>query len=74
MARETAYESWIKQEGIPVMEGYGVEDIKGVSRQPWPRTEGKGAFIQLKGMEGFTGMYVGEIPPRGALNPERHLY
>ena len=41
---------------------------------PWVRTGGKGAFIQLKGMEGFTGMYVGEIPAGGAPNRERHLY
>ncbi len=74
MARETTYESWIKQEGIPVVEGYGAEDVRGISRQPWARTGGKGAFIQLKGMEGFTGMYVGEVLPGGSLNPERHLY
>ncbi len=74
MARETTYESWIKQEGISVVEGYGVEDVRGISRQPWGRTGGKGAFIQLKGMEGFTGMYVGEVLPGGLLNPERHLY
>jgi len=74
MARETTYESWIKQEGIPVVEGYGVEDVRGISRQPWARTGGKGAFIQLKGMESFTGMYVGEVLPGASLNPERHLY
>lgn len=74
MKRETAYENWIRQEGIPVVEGYGVGDIREVSRASWSRTGGKGAFIQLKGMEGFTGMYVGEIPPGGALAPERHLY
>ena len=28
----------------------------------------------MKGMEGFTGMYVGEIPPGGALHAENHLY
>lgn len=74
MARETTYESWMKQEGIPVVEGYGVEDVRGITRGPWARTGGKGAIIQLKGMEGFTGMCVGEIPPGSALNPERHLY
>ena len=74
MKRETSYEIWMRQEGIPIVEGYGMEDVRGIQRQPWSRTGGKGAFIQLKGMEGFTGMYVGEIPPGGALNPERHLY
>ena len=43
-------------------------------RGPWKRTGGNGAYIELKGMEGFTGMYVGEIPPGGALNAENHLY
>ena len=74
MQRETTYEVWMRQEGIPVMEGYGLEDVSGIPRQGWKRTGGRGAFLQLKGMEGFTGMYVGEIPPGGVLNPERHLY
>ena len=34
----------------------------------------RGAYIELKGMEGFTGMYVGEIPSGDALIPENHLY
>ena len=74
MKRETSYQAWIKREGIPIVEAYGVADVTELPRQPWARTGGKGAFIQLKGMEGFTGMYVGEIPAAGALNPERHLY
>jgi len=74
MDRETTYEAWIRQEGIPVVEGFGVEDVREITREPWARLGGKGAFIQLKGMEGFTGMYLGEIPPGEALNPEQHLY
>ena len=74
MKRETTYEAWIRQEGIAVVEGYGVEDVAGLPRRRWARTGGNGAFIQLRGMEGFTGMYVGEIPSGAALNPERHFY
>ena len=51
-----------------------MEDVTELPRKPWARTGGQGAYIQLKGMEGFTGMYVGEIPAGGALNIERHLY
>lgn len=72
--RETSYEIWLKEEGIPIVEGYGVEDVTVLPRKPWKRTGGTGAYIELKGMEGFTGMYVGEIPAGGALNPENHLY
>ena len=72
--RETSYEAWLREEGIPVIEGYGVENVTELPRKPWVRTGGQGAYIQLKGMEGFTGMYVGEIPAGGALNIERHLY
>ena len=74
MKRESSYEEWIQKEGIPVVETYGVEDVGELPLKPWARTGGKGAFIQLRGMEGFTGMYVGEIPPGGALKPEKHLY
>jgi oxalate decarboxylase/phosphoglucose isomerase-like protein (cupin superfamily) len=72
--RETSYELWLKEEGIPVFQGYGVEDVTALGRSPWKRTGGHGAYIDLKGMEGFTGMYVCEIPPGAALHPENHLY
>lgn len=69
----TPYESWLKQEGVPVIEGYGV-NLAEVPLGDWPRKGGRGAFVQLKGMEGATGMEVVEIPPAKALQPERHLY
>ncbi len=72
--RETSYETWMKEEGIPVIDGYGVGDVTELPLKSWKRTGGKGAYIDLKGMEGFTGMYVCEIPPGGALQPENHLY
>lgn len=72
--QSTAYFQWIKAEGLPLVEGVGLEDIRQVRLSPWRRTGGKGAFIHLYGMEGVTGMYVGEIPSGGALAPEKHLY
>ncbi|HYT54441.1 MAG TPA: cupin domain-containing protein [Verrucomicrobiae bacterium] len=72
--RATSYELWLEEEGIPVVDGYGIEDVTLLPRKPWKRTGGSGAYIDLKGMEGFTGMYVCEIPAGGALEPENHLY
>ncbi len=71
----TTYEDWMKGEGIPIVEGWGIEDVKALDRKPWARTGGKGAFIHLKGMKhAITGMYVMEVAPEKALNPEKHLY
>ena len=71
---KTAYFQWMKRQGIPIIEGYGLEDVRDVALAPWAQTGGKAAFVNLYGMEGVTGMYVGEIPAGGALEPEKHLY
>jgi quercetin dioxygenase-like cupin family protein len=74
---KTTYETWMESEGVPIVEAEaGIEDLTRVERQSWPRAGGAGAFIYLKGMKesGLTGMYVMEIPPRGRLEPEKHLY
>ena len=41
------YEDWIKQQGVPVVEGYGV-DVASVPLGNWPRKGGRGAFLQLR--------------------------
>jgi quercetin dioxygenase-like cupin family protein len=72
----TSYEDWMQGEGIPIIQAWGVEDVRAVERKAWARTGGSGAFIYLNGMKeaGVSGMYVMEIPPGGALHPEKHLY
>ena len=72
--QKTAYFKWMARQGIPVIDGYGVEDVREIATSPWARTGGNAAFVNLYGMEGVTGMYIGEIPAGGALEPERHFY
>jgi mannose-6-phosphate isomerase-like protein (cupin superfamily) len=67
------YERWIREQGVPVIEGYGV-DVTDMALGDWPQKGGRGAFVQLRGMEGATAMEVVEIPPRKALEPDKHLY
>src|SRR5919106_2732784 len=71
---KTAYFQWMKRQGIPIVEGYGLEDVREVALAPWARTGGKAAFVNLYGMEGVTGMVVAVIPAAGALEPEKHFY
>ena len=34
MKRETSYELWMRQEGIPIVEGYGLENVETIARRP----------------------------------------
>ncbi len=74
MVKDTTYMQWMRQEQLPVVRGYGVIDLHTLKLGAWKRLGGRGAFIQLEGQEGLTGMYVGEIPPGAELKPEKHLY
>lgn len=74
MPKDTTYMQWMRREELPVISGYGVTDLRAAQLGEWRRLAGAGAFIQLEGMEGLTGMYVAEIPPGGELKPEKHLY
>jgi oxalate decarboxylase/phosphoglucose isomerase-like protein (cupin superfamily) len=72
--QKTAYFKWMERQDLPIIDGYGVEDVRDIPTAPWVRTGGNAAFINLYGMEGVTGMYIGEIPAGGALESERHFY
>lgn len=72
--RKTPYERWIEKERVPVVESYGVENLRSLPLGNWERLGCRGAYVELRGLEGITGMYVAEIEPGGALKPERHMY
>jgi mannose-6-phosphate isomerase-like protein (cupin superfamily) len=71
---KTAYDRFMESEGIPIVEGWYVADVRETERRPWKRLGGKGAFIQLYGLEDITALYVVEIFPGDALKTERHMY
>jgi mannose-6-phosphate isomerase-like protein (cupin superfamily) len=70
----TAWEMFLKEENLPVFTGIGMRDSRDLPRADWPRVGGKGTYIQLLGTNNDTGMFVVEVPSRGALKPQRHLY
>jgi mannose-6-phosphate isomerase-like protein (cupin superfamily) len=72
--KTTAYQKWMDAQGIPLHGGHIVFDARNVERKPWNMTGTPAALIDLIGMEGFTGMQVVEIPPGGAIKPQKHLY
>ena len=71
---KTYYERWMEKEGVPIVEGFGVTDVRNIALKYWKRLGCEGTYLQLRGLEGITGVYIGKIPPGATLHPERHLY
>jgi mannose-6-phosphate isomerase-like protein (cupin superfamily) len=71
---KTYYEQWLEKEEVPVIEGFGVTDVRTLTLKPWKRLACEGAYLQLRGLEGISGVYLGRLAPGAATKPERHLY
>lgn len=71
---KTYYERWMEKEGLPIVDGFGIADVRSLALKPWKRLGGEGAYLQLRGLEGITGVYVGRLGAGAATEPERHLY
>jgi quercetin dioxygenase-like cupin family protein len=70
----TRYDLFMESEDVPVFRGIGVSKVQDLPMAPWRRLGGKGTYIQLYGTEGKWGCYVVEVPGKGALNTEKHMY
>jgi hypothetical protein len=70
----SSYRSWVESEGIPLIEGFFIEDIRKVRLEPWARTGGLACRICLTGTGETNDAYICEIPAGKALKPQRHLF
>ena len=68
-----SYLEWLKGEGIPTIEDFGVDLFK-VDTRPWARFGVNGAAVHLKGRGDFVSMFVLDIAAGAATSPQRHLY
>ncbi len=67
------YLDWTKREGIPVVEGFGL-DLLAVETKPWARLGVDGAFAHLAGRGDFTSVFVIDLPPGGKTEPQSHIF
>lgn len=74
LTQVNAYEAFQRKEGIPIITGFAVEDLRTVEVGPWKRLECLGAYINLDGTGGTNDAYVAEIPPGKKMAPEKHLF
>ena len=68
-----SYLEWLKWEGIPSVEDFGV-DLFTVATRPWARMGVNAAAVHLRGRGDFVNMFLLDMAPGAATSPQRHLY
>jgi mannose-6-phosphate isomerase-like protein (cupin superfamily) len=76
LERINSYAEFQRTEGIPVVRGFAIPDLRSLELGPWVRkgSHANGAYVNLEGTGGTNDAYVCEIAPRGSLTPEHHLF
>lgn len=65
------HDFWMDSLGLPVHQGYYIEDLKALELGRWEERGCDAAFIQLEGQQGITETRIAEIPARDVLPPVR---
>jgi quercetin dioxygenase-like cupin family protein len=71
--RTDPYMEWQRREGVPVIGGVYVRNLRTAELGDWPRKGVKGAIVYLDGDDQWDSQVL-EVPPGGSTTPQRHLY
>lgn len=71
--RYGAYRNWVKSEGLPVLSGSHVRDVRTADLGWSDRLGGRASLLSFSDQLLVDG-YICEIGPGSKLNPQRHLY
>jgi oxalate decarboxylase/phosphoglucose isomerase-like protein (cupin superfamily) len=72
--KDTPYQRWVRDEGLEIISGHYVRNLRTVELKPWARRGGKAVFINHDASRTSNDCYVCEIPAGGELAPQRQLY
>lgn len=70
---QSSYQEFVRKEGLPLYEGSALQDLSALPLADWERRGGKAAYTRLGNQETYN-LQIIEIPPRGQLQPEHHMY
>jgi oxalate decarboxylase/phosphoglucose isomerase-like protein (cupin superfamily) len=72
--KDTPYTRWVRDEGLDIISGHYVPNLRTVELKPWPRRGATGVFINHDASRTSNDCYVLEIGPGGKVAPQRQLY
>lgn len=72
--KPSTYEKWQQDQGVRVVSGHHIADLRAVDLDRWDRIGGRGVFINHDASDSSNDCHLVEIPGGKALEPEHHLY
>ncbi|HEY1484723.1 MAG TPA: hypothetical protein VGF84_01390 [Micromonosporaceae bacterium] len=72
--KDSPYTRWVAAEGLDIVSGFYIKDLRTLDLKPWPRRGGRGVFINHDASRTSNDCYVCEIPAGGELAPQRQLF
>ena len=67
------YRKWLADEGLPIIDGEYVHDVKTMELGDWPRRRGRGAYLVFADQR-VADACVLEIPRGGSITPQHQLF
>ena len=72
--KDTPYTRWVAAEGLEIISGHYIADLRALELKPWERRGGRGVFINHDASRTSNDCYVCEIPAGRELAPQRQLF
>jgi len=72
--KDTPYTRWVAAEGLEIVSGHYIRDLRSLELRPWARRGGRGVFVNHDASRTSNDCYVCEIPRGGELAPQRQLF
>jgi hypothetical protein len=72
--RQSVYEQWVASQGVPLVQGHYIADLKTAPVEAWARRNAAGCFINHDASNTSNDCYLLELAPTHETPPEHHLY
>ena len=72
--KDSPYTRWVAGEGLEIVNGFHIKDLRALDLKPWTRRGGKGVFINHDASRVSNDCYVCEIGEGSSLAPQRQLF
>jgi oxalate decarboxylase/phosphoglucose isomerase-like protein (cupin superfamily) len=72
--KDSPYTRWVAGEGLDIVSGFYIKDLRALELKPWARRGGQGVFINHDSSRTSNDCYVCEIGEGSSLAPQRQLF